>query len=77
MASQVSRQIGANIRKARKAAGLTQRQLAERIGTDSFQVSRWERGANRPQYETLAALAAALGLTPTAFYAEPDEAAAA
>jgi transcriptional regulator with XRE-family HTH domain len=75
MASQVSNRIGANLRAARKSAGLTQRQLAERIGTDSFQVSRWERGANRPVDDTLAALADALGLDWADFYA--DERAAA
>jgi transcriptional regulator with XRE-family HTH domain len=68
MASQVSNRIGANLKAARKAAGLTQRQLAERIGTDSFQVSRWERGANRPQDDTLQALAFALGMDATAFF---------
>lgn len=71
MASQVTNRIGANLRAARKRSGLTQRQLAERIGTDSFQVSRWERGANRPQDETLHALAGALGLDLADFYAEP------
>jgi transcriptional regulator with XRE-family HTH domain len=75
MASQVSRQIGANLKAARKAHGLTQRQLAERIGTDSFQISRWERGANRPQDETLHALSAALGMRLADFYAEAEEAA--
>lgn len=76
MASQVTNRIGANLRAARAAAGLTQRQLAERIGTDSFQVSRWERGANRPQDETLTALADALSIDLAAFYAEPERAAA-
>lgn len=76
MASQVSRQIGANLRSARQAAGLTQRQLAEKIGTDSFQISRWERGANRPQDETLHALIEALGISLAQVYAEPLEQAA-
>jgi transcriptional regulator with XRE-family HTH domain len=55
---------------------LTQRQLAERIETDSFQVSRWERGANRPQDDTLTALAVALNIDLAAFYVEPEAAAA-
>jgi transcriptional regulator with XRE-family HTH domain len=76
MASQVSNRIGANLRAARKSAGLTQRQLAERIGTDSFQVSRWERGANRPQDDTLTALAYALDVDLAVFYAEPTDVAA-
>lgn len=76
MASQVTNRIGANLRAARNGAGLTQRQLAERIGTDSFQVSRWERGANRPQDATLAALADALGVDLAAFDVEPRDVAA-
>jgi transcriptional regulator with XRE-family HTH domain len=64
------------LKAARKNAGLTQRQLAERIGTDSFQVSRWERGANRPQDDTLEALAFALSIDLAAFYAEPETLAA-
>lgn len=76
MASQLTNRIGANLKAARKGAGLTQRQLAERIGTDSFQVSRWERGANRPQDDTLHALAEALGIDMAAFYVEPRKAAA-
>lgn len=76
MANQLTNRIGANLKAARKSAGLTQRQLAERIGTDSFQVSRWERGANRPQDETLSALAETLGMDLSAFYTEPAELAA-
>jgi transcriptional regulator with XRE-family HTH domain len=75
MPSQVSSRIGANLRALRLAHDLTQRQLAERIGTDSFQVSRWERGVNRPQDETLFALATALGVDVAAFY-EPEATAA-
>jgi transcriptional regulator with XRE-family HTH domain len=75
MASQLTNRIGANLKAARKGAGLTQRQLAERIGTDSFQVSRWERGANRPQDDTMQALAAALGIDLAVFY-EPTKRAA-
>lgn len=75
MASQISRQIGRNLKRARVARGLTQRELAEMIGTDSFQVSRWERGANRPKDDTLHALGEALAVQLSSFY-EPDEAAA-
>lgn len=77
MASQVSRRIGTNIRSFRLAQGLTQRQLAERIGTDSFQVSRWERGANRPTDERLYALANALGVDVVALWSnDPEDVAA-
>lgn len=36
--------IGKRIRDARKAAGLTQEELAERMGTSSVAVAQWETG---------------------------------
>jgi DNA-binding transcriptional regulator YiaG len=40
----------------RKALGLTQRQLGERLGVDKMTVYRWERGTVKPGGESLAAL---------------------
>ncbi|MBR6161596.1 MAG: helix-turn-helix transcriptional regulator [Bacteroidales bacterium] len=48
---------------ARKNAGLTQQELAERIGTDKGYVSRVERGLIIPSVSTLYRIAAAMGLT--------------
>lgn len=39
---------GAFIRDMRRRAGLTQAQLATRIGTTQSAVARWERGATSP-----------------------------
>lgn len=50
------------IRRARKRAGLTQAQLAERLGCSQSEVGRWERGAARPTYERLQEIVAACGL---------------
>jgi DNA-binding transcriptional regulator YiaG len=36
------------IRTVREALGMTQVELAERVGVDSMTVSRWERGTVRP-----------------------------
>ncbi|MBQ2063387.1 MAG: helix-turn-helix transcriptional regulator, partial [Firmicutes bacterium] len=36
--------IGAFIRQTRKEAGLTQEQLAEKLGVSQKSVSRWETG---------------------------------
>ncbi len=44
------------LREWRKELGLTQTELAERIGTDKFQISRWERGKHRPNRMAKAAL---------------------
>lgn len=48
------------IRAARKAKGLTQRQLAEKLGCQQVDVSRWESGKVKPTYETLTEIAKAL-----------------
>ena len=36
--------IGENIRKARKAAGVSQKELAERLQVYQKDISRWENG---------------------------------
>jgi transcriptional regulator with XRE-family HTH domain len=41
------------IREARLRAGLTQRELAERLDLPQQNISRWERGKVRPSFETL------------------------
>ncbi|MBR5062626.1 MAG: helix-turn-helix transcriptional regulator [Prevotella sp.] len=48
---------------ARKNAGLTQQELADRIGADKGYISRLERGLTIPTVSTLYRLAAAMGLT--------------
>jgi transcriptional regulator with XRE-family HTH domain len=50
------------VRSARDAAGLSQTQLAERIGTTQPVVSRWERGHDEPRLSTLARIARACDL---------------
>ena len=48
---------GANIRSARLAADLTQRELADRLGAPDIYVSRWERGKNSPSPKFLPVIA--------------------
>jgi transcriptional regulator with XRE-family HTH domain len=60
----------------REAAGLTQEQLADRLGTTSMTVSRWERGAVLMNTDTLAAIAYALKgdlMEPEDLYHHPDK----
>lgn len=45
--------ISKNISLYRKQFGLTQSQLAEKLGVKTTSVSSWERGANAPDIETL------------------------
>lgn len=53
---------GPLVREARRLAGLTQSQLAERVGTTQSVVSRWERGLESPRVETLGRILQACGL---------------
>jgi len=54
--------IGQTIRRARIRRGLTQQQLAERLGITGNAVAFWERGQFTPRRHRVAALAEALGL---------------
>ena len=49
------------VRSARTAAGYTQSELAERLGTTQSAVSRWERGHDEPRISTLAHIARVCG----------------
>src|SRR5688500_1373613 len=58
---QCLRQLGGLIRAARRHHGLTQAQLAERLGTSEGDVARIEQGDQEVSLELLGRLAAALG----------------
>lgn len=55
--------LGGRIRKARGHAGLTQLQLAGRIGADRIQVSKWERGRNEPTLRYLRRISETTGVS--------------
>lgn len=52
--------INENIKKARKAAGITQKELAEMIGVQQKDISRWENGERTPGIETFSNICKAL-----------------
>ena len=54
---------GATIRQLREKRGLTQFQLAERIGVSSKTISKWETGKGLPDISLLQPLAQALGIS--------------
>lgn len=54
---------GQRIKRIRKARGLSQRQVADRVGVDPMSVSRWERDETTPRDETRDALAGLLGIS--------------
>lgn len=55
--------FGANLKSIRKAAGLTQKEVAKRIGLSPQAVSRWENNYTEPDMATVADLCLTLGCT--------------
>jgi transcriptional regulator with XRE-family HTH domain len=58
----VEKRLGRRVADQRKRAGLTQAQLAERVGVATETVSRLERGSAIPSLARLEAVASALGV---------------
>jgi transcriptional regulator with XRE-family HTH domain len=61
------------IRQARLKAGLTQTELAARLGRDRAQVARWETGGQEPSFENLHAVVEACGFSLRVEIAEREE----
>ena len=57
--------FGAFISEKRKALGMTQKELAEKLFLSDKAVSKWERGLSLPDVSVLMPLAQALGVTVT------------
>lgn len=55
--------LGALIAENRKRMGMTQLELAEKLGVTDKAVSKWERNLSCPDISTLPLLAETLGLT--------------
>ena len=51
-----------NIKKARLDAGLTQLEVAEKLGVSQAQYARWENGGRNPKDETVEKLAEIFGV---------------
>ena len=70
MAEDVRAMVGLNIRRLRIAAGLTQAELAERMGVDRGYVSGLELGQRNPTVVTLWHTSKALGTKVGALFEE-------
>jgi transcriptional regulator with XRE-family HTH domain len=57
-------ETGPLVKEARTAAGMSQLELAARLGTTQSAVSRWERGHDEPRLSRLAAILRACGFHP-------------
>jgi transcriptional regulator with XRE-family HTH domain len=54
--------FGLNLKLARTAAGMTQTELADKLGIAQKQLSRYERGEQTPSVEMAVRMADALGI---------------
>lgn len=62
---------GQMIKKVRQAAGITQQELADRLGISYVGVSQWETDKRNPKQETLVRIADALNV-PVSYLCGPD-----
>ena len=65
---------GKTIRQSREQKGMTQEELAERLGVSRQAVSKWENGTVDPSTSNLLALAKLYGLSPEALLQNVDPA---
>lgn len=63
-----SSEIGATIRRRRKTLGLSQEQLAAKVGVSYQQLQRYENGATTLNVENFQRIAQALQMAPAAFF---------
>lgn len=60
----ICKAVGVNVRRYRLAAGISQEELAARIGVDQGYVSGLEAGRRNPTIKTIEGVAKALRTTP-------------
>lgn len=70
VATSPQRSFGARVRELRRAAGMTQEDLAERCGLFRTYMSRIETGKANPTLTMIHALAASLGVPVPALFGE-------
>lgn len=64
--------LGDRIKDARKAAGLTQKELADKINVGNTTISNWEKGVSRPDADQIQVLCWALDVQPNYFLGSPQ-----
>jgi DNA-binding XRE family transcriptional regulator len=66
--------FAARLRELRKTAGLSRQELAGKAGLSKWGINDLEQGRRSPNWETVLALCAALGVSCEAFTQEPQPA---
>jgi transcriptional regulator with XRE-family HTH domain len=69
---EIKKVLAGNLRRYRRAQGLSQEELAGRADIDRTYISALERGAYAASIEVVARLAAALGIAPADLIAITD-----
>lgn len=64
----INKKIGKKIRQLRKGWGLSQSELAEKIGVSFQQVQKYEKGSTRVSVERLQQISEILGVDITSFF---------
>lgn len=72
-ANELDRQVGSRIRELRVQRGMSQIELASRIGTSYQQLHKYERGHNRVSVGRLGNIVEALNVSMTDFFAGLSE----
>jgi transcriptional regulator with XRE-family HTH domain len=67
-------ELGARIRELREAAGLSQAELAERLGIAQNSLSNWERGNRQPSFADIVRVAESLAVPISDFVVRPKQA---
>lgn len=62
--------VGNSIKTCRKAAGLTQAELGEKLGVGQYIIAKWETGVNNPAPDDLTKIAKILGVSVAALFGE-------
>lgn len=63
-----NKQIGAEMKRMRKALGISQMKLAEEIGVSFQQIQKYEKGTNKISAERIQQIAKALGTSVNTFF---------
>lgn len=66
------RSQGERIKKLRKSKGVTQRELAERLGISEQAISKWEKNLSNPSTKNLLQIAKIFGVSITYFYQDEE-----
>ena len=61
---------GGRIKELRERHGLTQKELAEKLGVSAQAVSKWENNVNQPDVSTIRKLCAIFGISVDEFLQE-------